>query len=44
MLPPKVVNDRTLVPVRAIAESFEAAVGWDESDKYCNYPGRLFRE
>lgn len=28
-VPPKVVNDRTLVPVRAIAESFEAAVGWD---------------
>ncbi|MBR0276924.1 MAG: hypothetical protein IJQ50_00480, partial [Clostridia bacterium] len=25
------VNDRTLVPVRAIAECFEADVQWDEA-------------
>jgi hypothetical protein len=27
--PPKIVNGRTLVPVRAIAESFNATVDWD---------------
>lgn len=27
--PPQIVNDRTLVPVRAIAESFDCEVGWD---------------
>ncbi len=33
-VPPKLIGDRTLVPVRAVAESFEADVQW--SDKY-NY-------
>jgi hypothetical protein len=28
-VPPKIVNNRTLVPVRAIAESFNATVDWD---------------
>lgn len=28
-VPPQIVNDRTLVPVRAVAESFNADVGWD---------------
>ncbi len=27
-VPPQVINDRTLVPVRAIAESLNATVGW----------------
>lgn len=30
-VPPKLVNDRTLVPVRAIAESFNLKVSWDEA-------------
>lgn len=29
-VPAQIINERTLVPVRAIAESFGAAVGWDE--------------
>jgi len=29
-VPPKLVGDRTLVPVRAVAESFNATVGWDD--------------
>lgn len=28
-VPPKIVNDRTLVPVRAVAESFGVSVEWD---------------
>lgn len=28
-VPPKAVNNRTLVPVRAVAESFDAAVEWN---------------
>jgi hypothetical protein len=28
-VPPKIVNSRTLVPVRAVAESFNCAVDWD---------------
>ena len=28
--PPRVVNDRTLIPLRAVAEAFGAQVGWDE--------------
>lgn len=27
--PPRIVDDRTLVPVRAVAESFDCEVGWD---------------
>jgi len=27
--PPIIVNDRTMVPIRAISESFDAAVSWD---------------
>ena len=30
-VPPVLLNDRTLVPVRAIAESFNLTVGWDEA-------------
>lgn len=30
-VPAQIINDRTLVPVRAISESFGAAVGWDEA-------------
>lgn len=30
-VPPQLVNDRTLVPVRAIAESFDLKVSWDEA-------------
>lgn len=30
-VPAQIVNDRTLVPIRAIAEGFGAAVGWDEA-------------
>lgn len=30
-VPPKLVNDRTLVPVRAIAESFNLNVSWDDA-------------
>ena len=29
-VPPKVINDRTLVPIRAISESIGAKVEWDE--------------
>jgi len=29
-VPPQLVGGRTLVPVRAIAESFGAEVGWDQ--------------
>lgn len=29
-VPAQIINERTLVPVRAIAESFGAAVSWDE--------------
>lgn len=29
-VPAQIINERTLVPIRAIAESFGAAVGWDE--------------
>jgi len=32
-VPPEIVNDRTLVPVRAIAESFGAIVNWDGDTK-----------
>jgi len=28
-VPPQIVDDRTLVPVRAVAESFNATVSWD---------------
>lgn len=31
--PAKIVNDRTLVPVRAVSEGFGAKVGWDQSTK-----------
>ena len=29
-VPARVVNDRTLVPIRAVSESFDAQVDWDE--------------
>ena len=32
-VPPMIVNDRTLVPVRAVAESFDATVEWDGGSK-----------
>ena len=28
--PPRIVNDRTLIPLRAVAEALGAQVGWDE--------------
>ena len=31
--PARIVNDRTLVPVRAFAEAFDAKVGWDGKTK-----------
>ena len=30
-VPPQIVNDRTLAPARAVAESFGASVNWDEA-------------
>lgn len=30
-VPPQLINDRTLVPVRAIAESFKCKVDWDDN-------------
>ena len=33
--PAKLVNDRTLVPVRFIAENFSAKVSWDEKTYTC---------
>ena len=33
-VPSKVLNGRTLVPVRAIAESFNCSVNWDESTQH----------
>jgi hypothetical protein len=32
-VPPQVIDGRTLVPVRAVAESFDAEVKWDENTK-----------
>ena len=32
-VPPMIINDRTLVPVRFVAESFGANVNWDEVTK-----------
>jgi|GEM_PF-4508985 len=32
-VPPKIVNGRTLVPVRAVAEGFNAGVDWDGATK-----------
>ena len=32
-VPPQIVNDRTLTPVRAIAESFELDVDWKQQEK-----------
>lgn len=32
-VPPQMVNDRILVPVRAVAEGFDADVNWDEATK-----------
>lgn len=30
-VPPQMINDRTLVPVRAVSEGLQAAVDWDEA-------------
>jgi hypothetical protein len=30
-VPPQIVNDRTLVPVRAVAEGLNCTVGWDDN-------------
>lgn len=30
-VPAQIINERTLVPIRAVSESFGAAVGWDEA-------------
>ena len=35
-VPPKIVNNRTLVPVRAITESFYANVSWNENTRTVN--------
>ena len=32
-VPPVIINSRTLVPVRAIAESFNLTVGWDDATR-----------
>ena len=32
-VPAQIINDRTMVPVRAIAESFNCRVGWDSDTK-----------
>ncbi|MCL1809985.1 MAG: stalk domain-containing protein [Clostridiales bacterium] len=32
--PPKIIDNRTLVPVRAVAESFDATVDWHNDKKY----------
>jgi len=32
-VPPQIVNGRTLVPARAVAESFGAKVDWDGSTR-----------
>ena len=32
-VPPVIINSRTLVPVRAIAESFDLTVGWDDTTR-----------
>ena len=31
--PPRIVNDRTLIPLRAVAEALGAQVGWDEAEQ-----------
>lgn len=35
-VPPQMVNDRVLVPIRAIAEGFDAEVTWDEATQTVN--------
>ena len=35
-VPPQIINDRTFVPVRAIAESFDADVQWDSETNEVN--------
>ncbi|RJQ32056.1 MAG: copper amine oxidase N-terminal domain-containing protein [Peptococcaceae bacterium] len=32
-VPPQIVNDRTMVPLRFVAETFGAEVGWDNSTR-----------
>jgi hypothetical protein len=32
-VPPQIVNDRTLVPVRAVAEGLNCTVGWDDDSQ-----------
>ncbi len=33
---PKIINDRTMVPVRAIAEALGASVAWDDAERTVN--------
>jgi len=35
-VPPQIVSDRTLVPLRAVAESFNLDVRWDEENQIVN--------
>ena len=40
-VPAQIVNSRTLVPVRAIAESFGAEVGWDQNTRTVTITERI---
>ena len=32
-VPPSIINDRTCLPIRAVAEAFGAKVDWDDKTK-----------
>ena len=38
-VPPQIINDRTMVPLRAIFEAIGATVNWDEAT--CAIPGKM---
>lgn len=38
-VPPQIINDRTLVPVRAIAEAFDCKVTWNSDNRTVNIDG-----
>lgn len=41
-VPPMIINDRTLVPVRAISEAFNCTVAWDEDTRTVNVADRYY--
>ena len=41
-VPAQIINDRTLVPVRAVSEAFACEVNWDEKNKAVKIENELF--